>query len=177
MQWIKSAGGPLICVEEELASFWQGVVGNSVSGHAVTEAPSDYDRACAVSEYVGVVDLPQKYALILGDMPLETTVWSPSFDLPLIVRAFYMDPGVDLSQLLASYGSLSFADPIESIDCEIGSGHMVIFDSAIPGSHENRESLSFEIPPGSYRILTKAFVLDSRTSVLMHRFKCKGGGG
>lgn len=174
MRWIKSAGGPLICVEKELSSFWQGVLGNSVSGHAASAALNDYDRACAVADYVGIVELPRRFALVLGDMPLETTVWCPSSEPPLIVRVFYMDPGVDLLRLLAAHGNLSFADPIESIDCEIESGHMVIFDSAVPGLHEGHASLSFEIPPGRYGILTKVFEPDSRTSVLIHKFVCKG---
>jgi hypothetical protein len=127
-----------------------------------------------VSDYVGMVERPKKYALILGDMPLETTVWFPSSESPLLVRVFYMDPGVDLPQLLAAHGNLSFADPIESIDCEIESGHMVIFDSAVPGLHEGRASLSFEIPPGNYRVLTKVFEPDDRTSVLIHKFERKG---
>ncbi|OGB30721.1 MAG: hypothetical protein A3F78_04270 [Burkholderiales bacterium RIFCSPLOWO2_12_FULL_61_40] len=173
MSWIKSAGGPLICVEKDLAPFWLGILGSSVKDGPTTPLFNDYDRACAVSDYVGMVELPRKYALILGDMPLETTVWRPSSESPLIVRVFYMDPGVDLPQLLAAHGNLSFADPIESIDCEIESGHMVIFDSAVPGLHEHA-SLSFEIPPGNYQILTKVFEPDSRTSVLIHKFERKG---
>ena len=85
-----------------------------------------------------------------------------------------MDPGQDLPQLLAAYGSLNFADPIESIDCEIEFGHMVISDSAVPGLHEDSASLSFEISPGNYQILTKMFELDDRTSVLIHKFERKG---
>jgi Immunity protein 21 len=171
MNWIKSVGGPLICVERELAPLWLGIVGNGVSDRFVTPLASDYDRACAVSDYVGSVDLPRGKALILGDMPLETTVWRPQSALPLIIRAFYMEPGVNLQKLLTAHSNLDFADPIESIDCEVESGHMVIFDSAVPWLQEGGPSLSLEIPSGNYQILTKVFELDSQTSVLIHKFE------
>jgi hypothetical protein len=173
MRWIKSAGGPLICVEKQWACLWSGVFGNSASSDSINTALNDYDRACALSDYVGILELHQKHAIILGDMPLETTVLCLSSGLPLVVRAFYMDPGVDLPKLFAAYGNLSFGDSIESIDFEIESGHMVIFDSAVPGGQEYDDSLSFEIASGQYRILTKAFELDSLTSVLIHKFERK----
>lgn len=173
VKWIKSEGGPLICVEKEMATLWQGVHGSSASGHATTEIPSDYDRACAVTGYLGMVDMPRRRALILGDMPLETTVWCPSSGFPLILRLFYIDDGVDLLQLLKAHGSLDFTNPIESIDCEFESGQMVIFDSAVPGHLEGHARLTFDVRPGSYRILTKVFAPDSRTSVLIHKFQPK----
>lgn len=174
MDWIKSAGGPLICVEKELANSWRGILGNSVNDRTAIPTSNDYDRACAVSDYVGIVVLPPKYALVFGDMPLETTVYCPSSEISLVVRVFYMDPGADLLQIFAAHGSLSFVDSIESIDCEIQTGHMVIFDSAINGLHQAYDKLSFDISPGSYQILTKIFELDSRTSVLIHKFARKG---
>src|SRR5687767_8117877 len=81
-RWIKSGGGPLSCVERELARHWLGVIGNSATNSAdrppVTDgrAASDYKRACSVSDYLGKIPLGDGHALILGDMPLQTFIWA-----------------------------------------------------------------------------------------------------
>jgi hypothetical protein len=84
-----------------------------------------------------------------------------------------MDPDVDLLKLLEAHGNLNFAEPIESVDFDIQSGNMVVFDSTLPGARYGEESLSFDLLPGRYQILTKNFELDDRTSVLMHKFSPK----
>jgi len=170
MKWVRSAGGPLICVERDLVSSWCGILGNSVNTPPSKAALNDYERACSVSDYLGIVEVANKCALILGDMPLETTVCYLSPESLLLVRVFYIDPNVDLLQLLKSQSNIIFDEPIESIAFEIESGQMIIFDSAALGVRLGEESLSFDLPPGHYQILTQVFEPDSRTSLLVHKF-------
>ena len=75
MKWIKSGGGPLIVLEQSLARHWRGVEGNSAIGDARNAFANDYARACAISDYVGEVEVGSGSALILGDEPLQTYVW------------------------------------------------------------------------------------------------------
>lgn len=167
--WIKSGGGPLICVERELAQYWLGVAGNSITHGAGRTHANDYKRACSVSDYLGKIPLGTRHALILGDMPLETSVWRLR-NLPRIVRVYYADPDVDVIKRLESSPDLDFSSPVETLGIEVRSTPMIVFDSVYSGKDVGGEHLSFEVPRGMYSVLTKPFKPDDRTSVLVHKF-------
>jgi hypothetical protein len=109
-------------------------------------------------------------ALILGDMPLETTSWISVKKGAVIVRAFFMDPNVDVSRLLAETSDLDFSDPIEVLTFDVKFGHMMIYDSAVAGLSVGDACLRFDVPIGKHQVLTKIFAPNSRTSLLMHWF-------
>lgn len=164
MQWIKSGGGPLICVDRNWATCWRGVVASGPLGLECT----DYERACAAKDYVNKLNLNGGSALILGDMPLETSVWSGQ--RLTIVRVFYADPSTEFDQIMLALGDEIFAHPIESTSYEVVSGRMVIFDSAADGRDPTRGVLPFDIENGKYKILTVTTEPNDRTSLLLHRF-------
>jgi hypothetical protein len=143
MEWIKSGGGPLVCVERELAHLWRGTL---VSGgeDAPALAVSDYERACQVRDYLGVANLNHGSALILGDMPLATSVWIDSSGRVGIVRLFYLDRDADVSSILGKIDDSLFNDPDETLNFEVASNQMMIFDSAASGADKAERALFFE---------------------------------
>jgi Immunity protein 21 len=170
IKWLKSGGGPLVCIGLDLEVCWLGVTGNSSSPDPSRKHASDYERACSVRAYLGKVPLGNGDALVLGDMPLETMIWHRTGKRPRIVRVFYGDSGIDIAEVLESATELDFDDPAEILHIQIRSGSMVVFDSAYAGADASIKRLSFELPAGKYRILTKQFLPDDRTSVLVHEF-------
>jgi hypothetical protein len=170
MKSIASGGGPLVCVEMEVANRWRGVAGSSVSRDVDQACPNDYERACGIRDYLGKVSVGDRDALVLGDMPLETLIWKPSGELPRIVRVYYGDPGVDVTTLLELATESALDDPDEVLSVEFKSSLIVVFDSAYPGSDASVDRLAFEMPAGSYLAMTKQLEPDNRTSVLIHFF-------
>jgi Immunity protein 21 len=168
MEWIKSAGGPLVCLEKELARHWHGIFAGpgSTAGYS-NNYLTDYGRACQVQSYLRAIDVAHGAALILGDMPLSTSVWSGNL---AIVRIFYCDPGTDIPKLLTGMGDIRFDEPVESINFELPVGRMILFDSAYSGDDKAKKALEFNIPAGNYRILTSLVNPNSRTSLLLHKF-------
>ena len=81
MNWIDSAGGPLILMERAALAFWGGCFSGGGS-----DFESDYERACAVDAYAGVIQVEGRSALVLGDEPCETTVWRVAQGNDVIVR-------------------------------------------------------------------------------------------
>lgn len=172
MYWIKSAGGPLVTIGRELAPLWRGISGNSSPLTATTEKiATDYSRACEIEDYVGIVNVSDGNAIILGDMPLATAFWTDNSSKIFIVRAFYMDPDEDVATLLAQVNDKELGREIESIDYTVSNENMVIFDSALPGKRFQDEFISIVVPTGHYRILTFEFKPNPRTSLLLHRFR------
>ena len=108
--------------------------------------------------------------MILGDMPLETAIWRLRNQLPRIVRTYYADPNVDVTKRLESGPDLDFSNPLETLRIQVRSAPIIVFDSAYPGKDVGGEYLSFDVPKGTYSVLTKTFKPDDRTSVLVHKF-------
>ncbi len=171
MKWIKSAGGPLICVELDLAGLWLGVHGNSLLGSAADSNATDYDRACEVSTYIGKIQIGDRSAMILGDMPMETAIWIPPLKLPSIVRVVYKDPDADIWAVLTKFGSLDSVAAVEKMPFQVVSGEMTLFDSACTASEISRAtSLALRLPKNDYEVRTLAFEPDERTAVVVHEF-------
>jgi hypothetical protein len=167
---IKSHGGPLICIEHELAPSWLGVRANSIQAGLERAFSSDYERACGVSNFVEMIEVRNGNALILGDMPLETLICQPTGQLPMIVRIYYADAEADIEAKVEAAQYLDFSEPAEAILFVVRSRRILVFDAAYPGNDVADYSLSFDLSPGSYSVLTKSFELDERTSLLMHKF-------
>ncbi len=174
LKWIKSRGGPLICVESGLAQHWLGVAANSIVQGLDSDYPSDYKRACSVADYLGKIALDSQHAIILGDMPLQTMIWRLQDQFPRIVRVYYADPDVDVMKRLEWTQDLDFSSPLETIEIDVRCGPMIVFDSACAGKDVGDARLTFDLPPGAYSILTKQFQPDERTSVLVHKFEYAG---
>lgn len=170
MNSIVSGGGPLVCLELEVAKLWLGVAGSKTALGPEGNFIADYDRACGVRDYLGCVPLADRAALILGDMPLETLVWRPKNEIPGLVRIYYADPGVDVIELLESTQDLGFDNPDEVLPVGFLSSSIVVFDSALSGVDSEIPRLIFDVPKGKYLALTKQLEPDDRTSVLIHRF-------
>jgi len=170
-KWIKSRGGPLVCMDAVLAHHWLGVVGNSVAQGPESNCINDYERACSISDYLGKIVLNNRQALVLGDLPLETTVWQLPAQLPRIVRVYYADPGVDVIKMLECKQDLDFSNPVESMGVDVQSGSMTVFEAACAWKDIGDAHITFDLSPGSYLIVTKNFQPDDRTSVLVHKFE------
>ena len=171
MRWIKSGGGPLICLTDNLVSEWRGDAQFSGGGTVRTlSASTDYERACLVQDYAGLVAVSGGSALVLGDAPLETSVWTDAAGRLVIVRLIYAASGSDLLSRLGGVDPSSFNDPEQSTFFSVRSNTLEIFDAALPGREATNASLTASIRPADYRVLTKVVNPNKRTSFLLHRF-------
>lgn len=169
MRWIKSAGGPLICLESRLMSSWCGADGTFQMGKCVASQHSDYDRACAMSDYAGLVDVGGGSALVLGDLPLATAIFGKTHSELYVVRAVYMDPGTEIMLFADYFDERFFRAPVEVLSFEIRSDALAMFDSALPGSDQSKKVLTFSLSPGRYEIKTALVDPNEQTSLVVHR--------
>jgi hypothetical protein len=176
LRWVASAGGPLICIESDAVSMWCGVAGSvGTNGQCHDSMPNDYERACAVRDYAGTIDLPQdRKAIIFGDMPLSTTVVRDTKGQLLIVRVFFMEPETNIEAVVRAIPDSEFGAPIETLLVDVHTERFLIFDSAFPGIARKDTVLSFELPVSSHIILTMEVAPDEKTSLLIHKFVPNG---
>lgn len=78
LKWVASEGGPLILISDKSKNLWSGILKrSSYLANKIEEADdfldadeADYGKACLVQDYLGVVNVGNDTALVLGDEPL-----------------------------------------------------------------------------------------------------------
>jgi hypothetical protein len=139
VDWVESGGGPLVVVPETVLSFWAGADGEDMA--------TDYDRACEVDGYVGLLPVGDSVALVLGDEP-ASTAYLP--DQGTFVR---WSAANSEDELLAEVPAALAAAVWENEVRWNVPGPVVLFDSAWPGDEADRaEHLRVPLEPGPYAV-------------------------
>jgi hypothetical protein len=181
MRWIESAGGPLLLLSEKRLGDWGGVF-DLISGPAATASyspggkPTDYDRACSVDAFIGVISVGTDEGVVLGDEPMRTA-WIPyhSGNGGIVVRWVFGESEEEFlnwidkipESLFQAEGAFNVKEP-----------RLLLFDSAAAGCNvatRPEEYLSIELQPGRYQIRTAVFRPDKRSCMVVHSLElCSG---
>ncbi|MFF7353590.1 MULTISPECIES: immunity 21 family protein [Streptomyces] len=139
LEWVESGGGPLIAVPETVLPFWAGADSE--------ELDTDYDRACEVDGYVGLLPVGDSAALVFGDEPAATSF------LPDHATFVRWSAANSEEELLAEVpAALDTAAWGSEVQWRVP-GPVLLFDSAWPGgSAEGQEHLRIDLAPGSYAV-------------------------
>jgi hypothetical protein len=170
LKWISSQGGPLILMEKRLVSNWWGSV-NRASNEwtAVKDQLTDYDRACAIEDYLGCIDIGPGKGLVLDDEPMQTT-WLPfpKEQGGMFVRWQWAP---DEASVIKTLGELQ-EELWHSTNLSfwVNDGVLLLFDAACPGSDID-SSLTIELVAGRYFIDSAAAQPDEETSLILHRLR------
>ena len=175
LDWIESNGGPLILLEGRLLGEWEGTDPPS-NGRVVQasfrwqgEGPAtDYDRACDVKGWLGLVPVGDGHGLVLNDEPLPTTVWRPDpADPVMLLRWEYAEIDGDVARHLEDTRGAMW-QPWEK-ELLVKETEPLLFDSAFPGT-EAYERRVVPLPPGPYGIELAHWRPDDLTSLILIRF-------
>ncbi|HEU4753111.1 MAG TPA: Imm21 family immunity protein [Armatimonadota bacterium] len=173
LSWVESAGGPLIAMPRSVVQGWDGV---RPSEDRLVEArfrwksggpATDYDRACDVEEYVGVIRVEDVDALVLGEEPLPTAwIELPGRDGGVLVRWVFAEDNLR-SEDLPGLDQLHWEPGVEWM---VTSSPQMLFDSATPGELlERTNSVERNLRPGRYAVVMADFRPDPLTHMRLHR--------
>ncbi|TDD87016.1 hypothetical protein E1293_08695 [Actinomadura darangshiensis] len=143
MDWVESAGGPLLAAPASQLVHWEGVTDDD----GPVESWGDYGRACAVEGYIGLVDIGAGQGLVLGDEPALTT-YLP--DQRLFLRWVAANSEEEL--VLAAKEAVRAFTWDEELAWDVD-GPIVLFDSPWAGATpEPGNHLIIDLAPGRYRV-------------------------
>lgn len=170
LRWINSAGGPLILLSSEYLDAWFGCFHSGSDGLEAADDPldirTDYGRACAVKDYLGVVEVSDGEALVLGDEPLSTAWWPLSSAEGVLIRWVYGDDHAEIMQYLARVDDMNWTP--SGITLRVSKHPLYLFDAASPGD-EADDRLILLLDEGHYDVATGDLRPDPNTNLLLHR--------
>ena len=157
---IESAGGPLVLLPDRARGDWTGVAGN------------DYGRACGVDGYLGVLDVGDDQALVIGDEPASAALFpTRAADSVVIAKWAY---GPDPPGVVASVRAVRLDGfPPAEVKFTFRSSPQSLFDSGVPGD-EVEERLTAQLPAGDYVASTLVFNPARDVSLVLHWVRPSG---
>jgi len=139
VEWVESGGGPLIAIPEVVLPFWAGADGDDLS--------TDYDRACDVDGFIGLLPVGDSRALVLGDEP-AATAFLPEHST--FVR--WCAAGSEDELLAGVPAALKTAVWEPEVTWDVP-GAVVLFDAAWAGNDSARtDHLRVALEPGRYAV-------------------------
>jgi len=163
-QWIYSGGGPLILLDQLWLNEWQG--------HDLDQyergQETDYDRACNIEGYLGLLPVGAEYGLVLNDEPMSTTWWlTETTGNIMLVRWVYAENAVAVTGAMKEPIAVTWI--ATGIVFTATAGQVILFDSAYAGE-KIEESLPIPLTAGSYMVETAEYEPDAKTALVLHRF-------
>jgi hypothetical protein len=151
---IESAGGPLVLLPDRARGDWTGVAGD------------DYERACGVDGYLGVLDVGDDQALVIGDEPASTALLPTRAADSLVIAKWTYGP--DRLSVVASLRGIRLDQfPAAQVKVTFLSSPQLLFDSGSPGG-EADEHLTARLPAGEYVASTLVFEPARDISLVLH---------
>lgn len=159
LKWLDTGGGPYVLVATKDLSKWGGI--------RTDEAPSDFDRACEVEDYIGAVPLGEGQAIVLGDDPFATAFMSaPMLGGGYILRWLWGD---DEQAAVAALHRIRPEDwTSEKFAFDAGDGRLTLFDSIHPGDAAPHR-IEVELGPGRYAVATANVQPNENLCLMVHR--------
>ena len=163
--WVNSFGGPLICATPLAARRWRGVHGSSIGS-----AHTDYDRACQVFDYAGMVPCESSFVLVLGDEPMQSA-FAYIRDEVVIVRWMSCVSVARANEVVAALPEElpAIGDPVQFV---VNEARLTLFDAAIDVPHAmGSEPFGIDVAPGLYSVTVENYKQEQEFSFIVHRFR------
>jgi hypothetical protein len=166
--WIGEASGPLLLLPESLLAEWSGIdvpefrlVDATFRWNAEEPRASDYDRACDVAGYLGVIPVGHGEGLVLTE-GLQATTWLPREWGGVLAR---WEHAASDAAMDAALTRLPEGLPWEvEGEFTIATSPLVLFNSAEPGLEQVMSRLELALRPGTYAVRLARYAPDPETA-------------
>lgn len=169
LRWIESSGGPLVLLSSRDLAAWSGHDMQPQQGlGGLSARATDYERACAIKDFIGIVPVASGEGVVLGDEPMPTAWYPVSPSLGIFVRWVY---GEDQEQVLRYLENIDerIWQP-SGISFTVRSEPLYLFDAVLPGA-DVAEYLTIYLHQGSYAFDIGAIQVGDRAELVVHRLR------
>ncbi len=162
LNWINSFGGPLILLDRSYLDYWKG--SDEING------TRDYERACRIEDYLGLVKVGDFFGLILGDEPNQTAWKQIDLHQGILIRWVWADNEAEIENSIEDIISKNEWQET-NLEIEFQTGNLFLFDSAF-NSKKNEHlvnSLNIELNAGIYSLKTLFYKPNERLNLVIHK--------
>jgi hypothetical protein len=176
LHWLKGGGGPCILLSGEYVTAWSGytragAVG-APSGGTGPIGQTDYERARAAEDDLGLVAVDGGQGLVVSTEPMAIAWWAISPIEGISVCWMYGENEAAVRQALARIEEQIWAP--SGITFVLGEHPLYVFDAILPGGEAIdylAEFLLVRLDEGRYDVDTGIARPDTHTEVLLHRVR------
>lgn len=184
LRWMASNGGPLLLVPGEHLASWGGIDpprdGRRIEAKFrcfPDDLATDYDRACDVEGYLGLLDIGAGQGLVLGDEPCRTA-WLESMARHdgdedsvlggMLVRWVYGNSEAEALATIDHVPQSAWRD--DDLVLTVGKEPLYLLDAAYnPDDLQGDDHMTIRLPAGMYSIATAEYEPDAHTNLILHR--------
>lgn len=171
LDWVGNDGGPFLLIPKKHLQAWEGTYPPS-NGRVVeaqfrydpTIPATDYDRACDIEAYLGLLEVGRGTTLVLGDEPLMTA-WYPKSNGGILIRWRYAECEADILAALDVVGLETYTS--SGLALEIDDTSVIMMSACDRDLEFTYDFVEIKIVPGRYQIFTSAYD-DGTTAMLLH---------
>jgi hypothetical protein len=159
LNWLECSGGPFILMEKSLLKYW--------GGYDEEGEPNDYDRACEINEYLGIVNVHDGVALIVNTESMQIAI-NPSIKTNeiMFISWVYANNEQDIINSLKEIPEYIW-DNI-NIKIQIINGDLVLFESVNPGN-DVEEYFNILLEKGNYCVLSGVYNPNKSTRFILYK--------
>jgi hypothetical protein len=179
LQWVSTAGGPHLVLPEKCARAWEGWL--APSGGRVVEATfrcnaegpaTDYDRACSVSGWLGVIPVGKGQALVLSGDDTQAAYYRSRRGQHFLLRWLYAPSE---TELLDHFHDVWQTLPVEEEKAfnHLG-GKVFLMDSGDVPERWLVQPSEFVLPRARYRVMTSHSESDEVYIIVHHLLGRRG---
>lgn len=182
IKWIECDGGPHLFIEKRLVGYWMGVIESSYNDKTITtklrsgkqsNIITDYDRACDIEEYVGVISIGNGHGLVISeDVPRSTWIPAEDGNGGFLVVLNYISENIEEDLIIEKIKKVDDS-LFESTNLQltIQDNHVCLFAACDYGPDWLYGCCEFKLKPGTYSIYTVDSYDFDECSFRIHRLK------
>jgi hypothetical protein len=180
LTWVRTTGGPHLVVPQRYAASWDGVdaprrgrVVRAKFRYDPSGPATDYDRACDVAGWLGVIRVGRGSGLVLaGDVTVAA--YYPWERKHYLLR-WLCAPSE--ASLLDHFHRVAGSLPVEEeVDFRHPGGKLVLMDSSDIPREWCWPHAEFDLPAGRYRV-SASYSESEKVGLIVHRLRRRAGAG
>lgn len=169
IRWIESDGGPLLLLSSAQLTAWSGYA-IELEADGPSSSETDYERACAVEDYLGLIAVADGQGVVLGDEPMATAWRSVSSVEGIFIRWVYGEDEGQMSEYMSHIGTVQWRPT--GVSLAVAGEPLYLFDAAWPGADViEYEYLKISLDAGTYSFDTGTLRAGDRTELILHRLR------
>jgi hypothetical protein len=144
---------------------------NSWRGDESAKTPSDYERACDIDDYIGIIKSGGRDVLVFGDMPMLLG-WKNVDPSTLIIYRWISAENIEeISKELEKIDISIFESVSNEID--VVDNNLIIMEAAQTGVEGQITGSKATLIPGKYSVFTEEYHPNKETHFILHLLKRK----